>query len=347
MVDFGGYAMPLQYTGMREEHMAVRERAGLFDISHMGEVLLTGRGALATVNALVANDVAKLEPGRALYGVMCNERGGIVDDVIVYRDGSDTFMMVVNAGCHDKDVAWMHEHVRDGCSIVDRSDETALLAVQGPRAAGIVAGLTETNVAGLGPFRFVAAVIAGVPARVSRTGYTGEDGFELFCDAASAKPLWDAIVEAGAPAGLRRAGLGARDTLRLEAGLRLYGQDIDETTDPLSAGLGWTVKLDSDDFIGSDALRVVRDAGAPKRFVGLTLTGRAIARHGQHVLGTGGGPAGEVTSGTYSFSLGHGIATAFVAPSLAIVGGTLEVDIRGSITAATVCTLPFYKRRPS
>jgi aminomethyltransferase len=346
IVDFGGYDMPLQYTGMRDEHLAVRERAGVFDVSHMGEVHFTGSSACETVNTLVANDVSRLAPGRALYGVMCNEDGGIVDDVIVYRDDEDAFMVVVNAACHDRDVAWMRDHLRDGTVLTDRTEDTALLAVQGPSAAGVVASLADADIASLRPFRFLHAPVAGVHARVSRTGYTGEDGFELYVDAGAAPRLWDALLDAGSDAGLRPAGLGARDTLRLEAGLRLYGQDMDDTVDPLSAALGWTVKLAGHDFIGSNALRRIDERGVSKRLVGLTLGGRAIARHGQPVL-VHGRTVGEVTSGTFGFSVGHAIATAYVEPSLAADGTVLQVDIRGTPADATVTALPFYRRTPS
>lgn len=347
MVDFGGYDMPLQYTGMREEHVAVRERAGLFDISHMGEVTFEGPQASAAVDRLVANDVTALAPGRALYGVMCNSAGGIVDDVIVYRDGADALMVVVNAGCHDKDLAWMREHASQDSGLVDRSDDTALLAVQGPAAVGIVQTLTTADVFSLRPFRFSHGLVAGVEARISRTGYTGEDGVELYVEAASAPRLWDALLEAGDPRGLVPAGLGARDTLRLEAGLRLYGQDMDESIDPLSCGLGWTVKLDRGDFIGRDPVQRIVDSGGPARMLtGLALSGRAIARHGQQVVHDGV-PVGAITSGTFSFSLGHGIATAYLPTSLGAVGTILGVDIRGTLMEAAVTPLPFRKRPPA
>jgi aminomethyltransferase len=330
MVEFGGFDMPLQYSGIREEHLAVRRRAGLFDISHMGRVRLGGDGAGATVQRLVTNDLQRIEPGRAMYSMMCNEQGGIIDDVVVYR-GLGSELVVINAARRDQDVAWMRDHTTGGTVIDDISDQTALLALQGPVAAHMLAPLTDADV-------------AGVDVAVSRTGYTGEDGFELYVWTASqTERLWDALLEAGAPAGLLPAGLGARDTLRLEAGLRLYGQDMDDATDPFSAGLGWTVKLDKGDFIGAAALREIKVRGPQRRFAGLRLEGRAIARHGQRVC-VDGRQAGAVTSGTYSFTLGHGIATAYLSPELAEPGTRLTVDIRGTAAPAEVVSLPFYRR---
>jgi aminomethyltransferase len=346
MVEFGGYEMPLQYSGIRDEHLAVRERAGVFDISHMGEVLLTGPGAEASVQHLVANDVSRLEPGRALYGVMCTQAGGIVDDVIVYRSlGEDGYLVVVNAATRDKDVAWMREHLLPDTDLADVSDRLALIAVQGPRALDIVTPLCDAEVRGLRPFSSTGSRVAGIDACtsvVSRTGYTGEDGVEIYIDADRAADLWDALLEAGRDQGLVPAGLGARDTLRLEAGLRLYGQDMDEGVDPYSAGLGWTVKLGKGDFCGGAALRRIAEQGPPRKTVGLSLEGRSIARHGQAVH-DGDRPVGEVTSGGFSFTLGHGIATALVDPAAA-GRERLDVDIRGTVAGAAVVPLPFYKR---
>jgi aminomethyltransferase len=346
MVEFGGYEMPLQYSSIRDEHLAVRERAGLFDISHMGEVLISGPGAEASVQHLVANDVSRLTPGRALYGVMCTETGGIVDDVVVYRSlGEEGFLVVVNAATRHKDVAWMRRHLGPGADLADISDRVALLAVQGPLALDIVAPLCDADIRSLRHFSSTGSRVAGIDACtsvVSRTGYTGEDGVEVYVDADRAGELWDALLDAGRDAGLLPAGLGARDTLRLEAGLRLYGQDMDEGVDPYSAGLGWTVKLGKGDFCGAEALRRIHEQGAPRRTVGLSLEGRCIARHGHAVL-DGGRRAGEVTSGSFSFTLGHGIATALVEPTVAD-RPALDVDIRGSAAGAAVVPLPFYRR---
>jgi aminomethyltransferase len=352
MVEFGGYDMPLQYTGIREEHVAVRERAGLFDVSHMGEVLIRGDKAEAAVQRLVTNDVARLESWQAMYSVMCTEDGGVVDDLLVYRGlGGDHFLIVVNAATRMKDVSWMLEHLLDGAELLECSDEVALLALQGPRAAAILQPIAElddgTALETLRPFHSSGARLAGIDdprvSIVSRTGYTGEDGFELFIDATRAVRLWDALLEAGADDGLLPAGLGARDTLRLEAGLRLYGQDMDESVDPYSAGLGWTVKLDKGDFIGGQALRRIRETGPPRETIGLRLQGRSIARHGQAVL-VDGRRVGEVTSGTYGFTVGCGIATALVNAGSVAGRIAVEVDIRGTPAAADIVPLPFYRR---
>jgi aminomethyltransferase len=347
MVEFGGFDMPLQYTSIREEHVAVRERAGIFDVCHMGEVLIGGTGALDAVQRLVANDASRLAPGGALYGVICNEQGGIVDDVIVTRglDGAH-YIVVTNAARHEVDITWMRENLAPHATLGDISDSSGLLAVQGPRAVAIVQRLTDTDITSLPPFGARGARLADIESRVSvvsRTGYTGEDGVELHIDADRAGELWDAVLEAGRDEGLLPCGLGARDTLRLEAGLRLYGQDMDDDTDPYSAGLGWTVKLGKGDFIGAEALRRIHAEGPPRRTVGLRLEGRAIARHGQEVR-RDGVLAGEVTSGGFSFTLGTGIATALV--DAALVDGTAayEIDIRGTTAPAHPVSLPFYRR---
>jgi aminomethyltransferase len=340
MVEFGGFDMPLQYSTIRDEHIAVRTRCGLFDLSHMGEVRFTGDDALDVVQNLVTNDASRLEVGGALYAVMCNEQGGIVDDVVVYRD-PEGYMIVINAACRAKDVAWMRAH-SGGASLQDLSDDLALLAVQGPRAVKVVSGMTADDVTGVRPFHFVDTSVAGVHAAVSRTGYTGEDGFELYVDAPDAAGLWDALLEAGSTEGMLPCGLGARDTLRLEAGLRLYGQDMDDNTDPYSCALGWTVKRQKGEFIGSAALAQIDPSKPPRRFIGIELQGRAIARHGQRVL-TGGEETGEVTSGTYSFTLDHSIATASVDGDTP-PDADLSIDIRGTLAAAAVVPLPFYRR---
>lgn len=344
MVEFAGYDMPIQYSNMRDEHTAVRRRAGIFDLSHMGEVTVTGPAADAAVQRLVTNDVARIGEGGAQYTAMCNDDGGIIDDLIVYH-GVGAWHIVVNASRRAVDVEWMRAHVPAEATVEDRSDGTALIAVQGPRAISVVAPLVRgIDVASLRPFAFAwGGDVAGVRGVVvSRTGYTGEDGVEIYVDADRAGEVWDALLAAGRDHGLLPAGLGARDTLRLEAGLRLYGQDMDETVDPVSAGLAWTVKLAKGDFCGSDALRRISEEGPPRVTVGLSLEGRSIARHGQAVL-DGGRRVGEVTSGSFSFTLGHGIATALVEPAAA-GRERLDVDIRGSVAGAAVVPLPFYKR---
>jgi len=341
MVEFAGYHMPLLYTSIREEHLAVRGRAGLFDLSHMGEVALTGDGATDAVQRLVANDVSRLNPGAALYGVMCNEGGGIVDDVIVYRL-SGGYVVVVNASRRFRDLEWMREHLPADAELRDESDATALIAVQGPRAVDIVTPLTTAPIESLRPFHFQGGDVAGIHCRISRTGYTGEDGLELYCDAEDAESLWDALLEAGTPHGMVLAGLGARDTLRLEAGLRLYGQDMDESVDPFSCGLAWTVKLAKGDFLGASRLRELDPANPPRRFVGLALEPRDVPRHGMAVS-AGGQQVGAVTSGGFSFSLGHGIATSYVPPELA-AEAQLTIDIRGRQAPARRVPLPFVRR---
>lgn len=352
MVDFAGYSMPLHYSGIRNEHLAVRTAAGMFDVSHMGEVLVRGPGAAGWVQRLVTNDLSRLPRGHALYTLMCNPQGGIIDDLIVIRNQADDhYLLVVNAATRAKDVAWLTAHLEQdgGVMVRDVSDSLALIAVQGPRALDILGPISVLDsgatLAQLRPFDSAGARIAGISEahvqQVSRTGYTGEDGFELMISADSAGQLWDALLEAGAPHGLVPAGLGARDTLRLEAGLRLYGQDMDEHTDPYSCGLGWTVKLDAGDFIGASALDALR-AAPPRRFVGLRLDRRHIARHG-HRVRQGGADVGVVTSGTIGFSVGAAVATASVVPGFS-GDEPVTVDIRGVDAPAEVVPLPFYRR---
>jgi aminomethyltransferase len=341
MVEFAGYHMPLQYTSMRDEHLAVRRRAGLFDLSHMGEVRLSGDTAPASVQRLVAGDVARLDEGGALYTAMCTDAGGIVDDLIVYRV-ENGFLVIVNGSRRHVDVDWMRSHLLEGTELTDESDETALLAVQGPDAIATVQPLAGLRIEALRSFHSTVGDVAGITCRISRTGYTGEDGLELYCPAGSALPLWDALVEAGTRRGMLLAGLGARDTLRLEAGLRLYGQDMDESVDPYSCGIGWTVSRSRSDFIGATGLRRIDPASPPRRFIGLALGARHIPRHGMAVR-AGDEVVGEVTSGGYSFTLGHGIATAYVPPDLG-AEAPMSVDIRGQAAPARRVALPFYKR---
>jgi aminomethyltransferase len=350
MVPFAGYDMPLQFAGIRDEHLAVRRRAGMFDVSHMGEVIVEGSDAASWVDGMVTNDIGSLEPNQARYTVMCNDAGGIIDDLIVTRAGdSRHHVIVVNAATREKDVAWMQDHLSGDVRLRDVSDELALIAVQGPAAVSIIEPIAVLDSGAplheLGSFFSDGVSLAGITdaftQRISRTGYTGEDGFEILISAEAAGRLWDALVEAGAQRGLAPAGLGARDTLRLEAGLRLYGQDMDDGTDPYSAGLGWTVKLGKGDFVGARALRALHES-PPRRFVGLRLGERSIARHGQRVL-VDGREAGVVTSGTFGFTVGTAVATASVEPGFN-KDGDVAVDIRGTEAAAEVVPLPFYKR---
>jgi aminomethyltransferase len=342
LVEFGGWEMPVSYRGILEEHRSVREAAGLFDVSHMGEIEVRGPHAAATCQRLTTNDVGRLVDGRVQYTLLCRENGGVVDDVTLYRHAPDRYLFCVNASNIAKDRAWIEEHA-GGATIVDRSAETALLALQGPRAVGILAGLTSADLTALRSFWFVAAPVAGIPAVISRTGYTGEDGFELYVDAARAVALWDALMSAGGPAGLAPIGLGARDTLRLEAALPLYGNDLDDTTTPLAAGLGRFVHLDGDDFIGRATLLAERAAGSTRRLVGLELREAGIARHGHGIL-AGGHQAGTVTSGTRSPTLARSIALGYVEAAYAEPGSAVAVDVRGKALAAEVVRTPFYRR---
>jgi aminomethyltransferase len=340
MVEFGGWLMPLQYSSIREEHNAVRQRAGLFDVSHMGEFVLSGDDATDQVQRVVSNDVADLLPGQARYTVLCNRDGGIIDDALVYRD-QEGFMVVVNAATRDRDL----QHFRAICgqnAVVDRSLETGLLALQGPKALAILQPFTTADLRALPYYHSVDDQLVGVPARISRTGYTGEDGFELFLPWAATERVFNALLEDGRGDGLLPCGLGARDTLRLEAGMRLYGSDMSERDSPYEAGLGWTVKLEKGDFCGRDALRRMKEAGTARAFIGLTLDGRAIARHGYPILDDAD-RVGEVTSGTFSFTLQRAIATGYVRAQ-SRESSLLTVDVRGTPVAARRVPLPFYKR---
>jgi aminomethyltransferase len=342
MVEFGGWLMPLQYTSMREEHMAVRQRVGLFDVSHMGEFQMAGPRALAALERVVTNRVADLEPGQARYTVVCNQAGGILDDALVYRHGVDRFIVVVNAGPRPMDLEHFRATVGDDCKVEDLTFDLGLVAVQGPLAIEILQPLTGTRLADVGYYRFVDGRVDGIPATLSRTGYTGEDGFELFVRSEDAPTIWNRVLEAGAGAGIQACGLGARDTLRLEASMRLSGQDIDTTTNPLEAGLAWAVKLDKDDFVGRDALLTVKQQGPRRAFIGLELEGRAIARHGCEIV-DGARPVGEVTSGTYSFTLGKAVAMGYV-ETASKDSEQLGAVVRDTRVTARRTALPFYKR---
>jgi aminomethyltransferase len=343
LVDFAGWEMPVHYTSALEEHRAVRERCGLFDVSHMGEVEVRGRASGGWCDRLTVNRVAALADGDAQYSVLCDERGGVIDDLLVYRLGAERFLLVVNASTTEGDLAWMRAHGERGVDLVDRSAETGLLALQGPRAERALAGITDVDLAALRPFTVREGRVAGEPAQVSRTGYTGEDGFEIFGAADRLPILWEALLAAMRPEGGLPCGLAARDTLRLEAALPLYGSDMDRDTTPLEAGLGWVVKLDKGEFIGRAALVAQRERGLPRRLVGLEMVDAGVPRHGYAVLAEGR-PVGRVTSGTKSPTLDRFIAMAYVAPQQAAVGTALEVDVRGRRHAARVVPRPFYRR---
>ncbi len=339
LVDFAGWEMPQQYSSVREEHAAVRQAAGLFDVSHMGRVSFEGAGAAEFLQHLVTNDLSAVGPGHAQYNLICNLDGGVLDDLVVSRLPDGSWSAVVNASNRGKDVAWMQKHAGAGVEVVDRSPETALLALQGPRAESILGSLTsDLDLAAIPYFGVAQGQVAGAAATVSRTGYTGEDGFELYLPAQQAVAVWDALLAAGATP----AGLAARDVCRLEAGLRLYGNDMDEETNPYQAGLGWTVKLDKGDFIGREALARVREAGPDRVLVGLRCGERTIPRHGAGVS-RDGASIGVVTSGTHSFFLGGGIGMASVQAGAAPAGTQVEIESRGVAGAAEVVKLPFYR----
>jgi aminomethyltransferase len=344
LVPFAGWRMPVQYAGIKKEHQAVRERAGLFDVSHMGEILVEGPNAVAAVDRLVTNDVSKLAVGRALYTVCCNEQGFILDDLIVYRLEAEKVLIVCNASNRDKIVAHVAANMDLGVPWHDVSDAWALLALQGPAALTIMkdAG-ADDRVLELQAFGVTRATVAGVDLWAARTGYTGEDGFELFCAADDAATLWRALLEAGASHGLEPVGLGARDTLRLEARLMLYGNDIDEGKHPFEAGLGWVVKLEAGDFIGRDALRRIKSEGFDRKLVGFEMTERGIARHGYPIV-VDGNAVGEVTSGSPGPTVGRNIGLGYVPKVLSKVGTALGIEIRGKVVGAVVVTTPFYKR---
>jgi aminomethyltransferase len=340
MTNFGGWSMPLQYTSIRDEHQAVRTAAGIFDLSHMGEIRVGGAGALALVQRVVARDIARLKAGRAQYTVLCNEAGGIIDDLLVYAEDGG-YVLVVNAGNQDRDFDWVRQHAGTDSEVSNIGRETALIGVQGPRAVEIVQELADRDLTGIKYYAFIDGVLAGAPARLSRTGYTGEDGFEIFCAPADATSVWNSLLERGRERGLKPAGLGARDTLRLEAGMRLYGNDMDETTTPLEAGLEWTVSLDKE-FIGAPALRRAAD-NLERTIAGLKMLDRSIPRHGYPVLQEGK-RVGSVGSGNVSFTLGYNIAMASVPTASATPGTRLGIDVRGTTAPAEVVPLPFYKR---
>lgn len=341
MVDFGGWDMPQQYTSIKDEHLAVRKAAGLFDVSHMGRLNVVGEAASDFLNHVVTNDVAQLQPGHAQYNLMCNEAGGIIDDLVIYKSADTDFIVVVNASNREKDVAWLRKHLPRGVTMDDKTLDVSLIAFQGPRAEELLPSKTS-DTRHLAYFGFTKGAIAGVDGFISRTGYTGEDGFELFVPSAHVGDVWDAILDHGRAQGVLPAGLGARDAARLEAALRLWGNDMDESINAYEAGLGWTVKLEKGDFIGREALAKVKETGPGRRMVGLSLQPGSITRHGSAVL-RDGAKIGTVTSGTHSFFLGHPIALALVeGPSLR-AGDTVSVDVRGRETPAEVTKLPFYR----
>jgi len=337
MVDFAGWEMPVQYTGIISEHQMVRSRAGLFDVSHMGEIEVRGAGALAACQYVTANDVGRLADGQAQYTLLLTPGGGIVDDVIVHRRGADRFFFCVNASNRERDFAHLRAYVR-GADVIDCSDDYALLALQGPRATEVLARFTTLPLVELPRFAFAEGEVAGRAALVAHTGYTGEDGWEIYCAPGDAPALWDALLEQG----VGPAGLGARDTLRLEAALPLYGHELGEDTSPFDARLAWVVRMNKGDFVGRAALEEQRRRGPRRCLIGLELEGAGVPRAGYR-LQHGGRPIGEITSGTMSPTLGKGIALGYVDPAASHTGAALAVEIRGRAVAARSVRLPFYR----
>ncbi|MBF1988430.1 glycine cleavage system aminomethyltransferase GcvT [Fischerella thermalis] len=345
LTSFGGWEMPVQFSGITTEHQAVRNAAGIFDISHMGKFTLTGKNLIAQLQYLVPSDLSRLQPGQAQYTVLLNPNAGIIDDIIFYyqgenSDGEQQGVMIVNAATTSKDKTWLLQHLdTQAINFQDLSKEKILVAVQGPKAVELLQPFVEADLSSVKAFGHLEASILGKPAFLARTGYTGEDGFEVMLGPEEGVKLWRSLIEAG----VIPCGLGARDTLRLEAAMALYGQDIDDTTTPLEAGLGWLVHLDTKgDFIGRPILERQKAAGVQRRLVGLQMQGRNIARHGYQVL-SAGVIVGEVTSGTLSPTLGYPIALAYVPTQLANTGQQLDIEIRGKTYPAIVVKKPFYR----
>ncbi|WHY03186.1 glycine cleavage system aminomethyltransferase GcvT [Neobacillus sp. DY30] len=347
VIDFGGWALPVQFSSILDEHEAVRTKAGLFDVSHMGEVLVVGKDAERYINYICTNDVTKLGINQAQYTVMCYPDGGTVDDLLVYKLENEKYLLVINAANIEKDFEWMQQQARGEMVLQNISSQIAQLAIQGPKAESIVQKLTGIDLSQIRPFTFAQHVdLDGVKdVLVSRTGYTGEDGFELYLSASQAEALWVKLLEAGSEDGLKPCGLGARDTLRLEARLALYGQELLSDISPLEAGIGFAVKLNKEsDFIGKSALLVQKEAGLKRKLVGIEVTGRGIPRHGYKVVSADGEEIGAVTSGTQSPSLKKSIGLALIAVQHAEVGTPVKVEIRNKLIEAVVVKTPFYKK---
>lgn len=344
MVPFGGWDMPVQYRGILEEHRAVRGAAGLFDVSHMGEVEFRGPAALEALQRLTSNDASRLQVGQVHYSALTTEAGTFVDDLTVYKFADDRYMVTVNASNIEKDVAWMRGHTRGHVEVRDLSDETALLALQGPRAAEILQKLTPLDLSAIKYYWFAQGKVLGQDAVVSRTGYTGEDGFEIYVKPQHAALLWNALLEAGRPLGLLPCGLGARDTLRLEAKMALYGNDIDDQHTVLEADLGWILKLEKGEFIGRDALARQKAEGVRRKLVGFEMIGRGIARSHYPIL-KDKRPIGQVTSGSPAPWLGKNIGLGYVAVEHSAIGTEFDVVIRDQPVRARVVQTPFYKRK--
>ncbi|MGV2962318.1 glycine cleavage system aminomethyltransferase GcvT [Paenibacillus sp. AGC30] len=343
-IDFGGWELPVQFSGIQKEHEAVRERAGLFDVSHMGEFTVQGEQAEAFLQQMMTNDVTTLVPDQAQYTLMCYPDGGVVDDLLVYKLEDQHYMLVVNASNIDKDWAWLQEHLIPGVSMTNDSEQTALLALQGPLAVDIIGKVTDTDVSSIEPFRFVQdAEVCGVKLLLSRTGYTGEDGFELYVPADQAAVVWNGLMQAGEGHGLVPTGLGARDTLRFEARLPLYGQELSATISPLEAGVGMFVKLNAGPFIGHEALLQQKTDGPARKLVGIEVLERGIPRP-HYPIYAEGVQIGEVTTGTQSPTLKRNLGLALIDSKYAALGTPLEIEIRGKKLKAEVVKTPFHKR---
>lgn len=344
-IDFGGWDLPVQFSSIKAEHEAVRTKAGLFDVSHMGEVLVTGEGSLAYLQKMMTNDVSKLKIGQAQYTAMCYETGGTIDDLLIYKREEDNYLLVVNASNIEKDLEWMKKHAIEDVVIEDKSDSYALLALQGPSAEAILQRLTEEPLSDIKFFRFKENIsICGQSVLISRTGYTGEDGFELYASPEAIVVLWQALLMEGASDGLVPAGLGSRDTLRFESGLPLYGQELSADISPLEAGLGFVVKLNKEaDFIGKEALAAQKENGIPRKLVGLEMIDKGIPRTGYKVF-IEDEEIGEVTTGTQSPTLNKNIGFALLKTEHAVEGTEVIVQVRKRMLKAVVVATPFYKR---
>ncbi len=352
LIPFAGWMMPVQYKGIIHEHKVVREKAGLFDLGHMGQVEVDGADALAFLQYVATNYVSKLEPGQAQYALLTNENGGVVDDIIIYRPNEgEGYFVCVNASNKDKDVAWMQQWAAArsdlDVSVTDISDQTGMIAIQGPDSERIMTPLVSTPIADLDYFSWIPNSIAGLPVRLARTGYTGEDGFEVYSSIDDIGVIWDTIYDAGQDYGLEAIGLGARDTLRLEARMPLYGNEMDDVISPLEAGLGWAVKLDKGDFIGRDALAAQKAAGVPRKTVGFVIEGRSAAPRSHYPLSVDGRDVGFVTSGAFSPTLDQNLGLGLVDADVAGIGKPIDVIIRDRAIPAKQVKTPFYKRERS
>ena len=344
MVPFAGYNMPVSYQGINLEHQTVREKVGVFDVSHMGEFFVTGPNALSLIQRVCSNDASKLEDGEAQYSCFPNQDGGVVDDLIVYRIAADKWLLVVNASNIDKDWAWINAHNTMEASLENSSDHYSLLAIQGPKAIQAMQSLTQENLSAIKFYTFKINTFAGVEnVIISATGYTGSGGFEIYCKNTQVAKIWTKVLEAGADCGIQPIGLAARDTLRLEMGYCLYGNDIDDTTSPLEAGLGWITKFNKD-FINSESLKKQKELGVSNTLVGFELSQRGIPRQGYAIVDAQGNSIGRVTSGTMSPSMGKGIGLGYVPMALKEVGSQIHIQIRNKIVPAMVVKLPFYKK---